>query len=453
MYKNCKRSWLQIRGKDIKPIIFIIFLEILSIFINQFSVIMIKDENREIGYFFVVQLIFFIFFNFFLYIFYKKFLDLNKKINIFQDYLNKDERYKISYLKNEVWSIRLLEIIEEWKLKNLSSLNEERKRFNQLLMALDSSVSLFDREFNLIVKNDSLNFLFKNGEGDYIKIFKYRDIIEVIDSFRLQNKDIIKEIYVDEIGRYLEIKIKNIKDGNIVIVKDITHNKAVIDVQKRFVSNVGHELKTPLTNIKGYLIAFEEASDEEIKSQFMSTIKNNIEKLENIISDFLNITKIESLNIVRAENIKFERLKNELEEILKERIERTDATITYNLNLLNREEELYIDYDKILMVLKNLVENGLIYKRDIPPQIEISIIETKNRYKFGVKDNGLGIPKNKFEKIFERFYRVDKARTSNKAGTGLGLAIVKEIIERYNGKVEVISEEGKGSLFIFTILK
>ena len=138
---------------------------------------------------------------------------------------------------------------------------------------------------------------------------------------------------------------------------------------------------------------------------------------------------------------------------LNERIKTSGANITYNLNLLNKENELKIDFEKILTILKNLVENAIIYRGNTTPEIEISIIETKNRYKIGVKDNGVGIAPEEVEKIFERFYRVDKARTSNKAGTGLGLSIVKELVERCGGKVDVISKEGKGTIFIFTILK
>ncbi|MGL6023928.1 MAG: sensor histidine kinase, partial [Cetobacterium sp.] len=216
--------------------------------------------------------------------------------------------------------------------------------------------------------------------------------------------------------------------------------------------NVSHELKTPLTNIKGYVIALEDAP-EPLKVQFIKTIKNNIDKLENIIIDFLNISKIESSNIVNVEKVPVARVKAELHAVLNERIKTSGANITYNLNLLNKENELKIDFEKILTILKNLVENAIIYGARSAPEVEISIIETKNRYKVGVKDNGVGIGEEEIQKIFERFYRVDKARTSNKAGTGLGLSIVKELVEKCGGKIDVISKEGKGTIFIFTILK
>ena len=215
---------------------------------------------------------------------------------------------------------------------------------------------------------------------------------------------------------------------------------------------MSHELKTPLTNIKGYVIALEDAP-EPLRIQFLKTIKNNIDKLENIIIDFLNISKIESSNIVNIERVPIARLKGELHATLNERIKTGEVTITYSLTLLSKEKELRIDFEKVLTILKNLVENAIIYRGSLKPEIEISIIETKSMYKIGVKDNGIGIAPDDIGKIFERFYRVDKARTSNKAGTGLGLSIVKELVERCGGKIDVISKEGKGSIFIFTILK
>ena len=111
-----------------------------------------------------------------------------------------------------------------------------------------------------------------------------------------------------------------------------------------------------------------------------------------------------------------------------------------------------IDSDKVFSILKNLVENAIIYSNE-EPKIKINLKEEEKKYIFSVSDNGIGIPFAEQEKIFERFYRVDKARNTNVAGTGLGLAIVEEIIKIYNGKIEVESSEGKGTKFTFIIPK
>ena len=111
-----------------------------------------------------------------------------------------------------------------------------------------------------------------------------------------------------------------------------------------------------------------------------------------------------------------------------------------------------IDFEKTVTVLKNLIENGIIYNNKTP-HIVVTIKEESDRYRISVKDNGIGFPEQEKENIFERFYRIDKARTSNVAGTGLGLSIVKETVDICGGKIEVTSSENEGSEFIFTLLK
>ncbi|MGL5573026.1 MAG: sensor histidine kinase, partial [Cetobacterium sp.] len=306
----------------------------------------------------------------------------------------------------------------------------------------------------LIIKNSRFNYLYEKDKLNYLNLIKDIEIIDIVKKSVREKQNQKSEVYILRLKRYFSVNVKFLDQDQryLLSIKDITQTKGMIEVQKTFISNVSHELKTPLTNIKGYVIALEDAP-EPLKIQFIKTIKNNIDKLENIISDFLNISKIESSNIVNIEKVPVARLKTELHAILNERIKTSEANITYSLNLLNKDGELKIDFEKVLTILKNLVENAIIYRGDLRPEIEISIIETKSMYKIGVKDNGVGISPEDVEKIFERFYRVDKARTSNKAGTGLGLSIVKELVERCGGKVDVISKEGKGTIFIFTILK
>ncbi|WP_418965126.1 sensor histidine kinase, partial [Cetobacterium sp.] len=325
---------------------------------------------------------------------------------------------------------------------------------HQIITSIDSSICLFDEKLQLIIKNSRFNYLYEKDKLSYLNLIKDMEIIDIIKKATREKQNQKAEVYILRLKRYFSVNVKYLEQDEryLLSVKDITQTKGMIEVQKTFISNVSHELKTPLTNIKGYVIALEDAPDP-LRGQFIKTIRNNIDKLENIIIDFLNISKIESSNIVNIEKIPVNRLKTELHAILNERIKTSGANITYNLNLLNKENELKIDFEKILTILKNLVENAIIYRGNTTPEIEISIIETKNRYKIGVKDNGVGIAPEEVEKIFERFYRVDKARTSNKAGTGLGLSIVKELVERCGGKVDVISKEGKGTIFIFTILK
>lgn len=407
----------------------------------------------------VTELLFFTFLNFIIHAFYKKYLkrDLYRKIEVIEDFLKEKGNGENLYFEKDPWILNLWDVVQKWQkqnLENIVNLNREKRILHQIITSIDSSICLFDENLQLIIKNSRFNYLYEKDKLNYLNLIKDIEITEVVKKSVIEKQNQKSEVYILRLKRYFSVNVKFLEQDQryLLSIKDITQTKGMIEVQKTFISNISHELKTPLTNIKGYVIALEDAP-ELLKIQFIKTIKNNIDKLENIISDFLNISKIESSNIVNIEKVPVARLKTELHAVLNERIKTSGANITYSLNLLNKEGELKIDFEKVLTILKNLVENAIIYKRDLKPEIEISIIETKSMYKIGVKDNGVGIAPDDIEKIFERFYRVDKARTSNRAGTGLGLSIVKEIVERCGGKVDVISKEGKGTIFIFTILK
>lgn len=407
----------------------------------------------------VAELLFFTFLNFIIHAFYKKYLkrDLYRKIEVIEDFLKEKGSGENLYFEKDPWILNLWDIVQKWQkqnLENIVNLNREKRILHQIITSIDSSICLFDENLQLIIKNSRFNYLYEKDKLNYLNLIKDIEIIDIVKKSVREKQNQKSEVYILRLKRYFSVNVKFLDQDQryLLSIKDITQTKGMIEVQKTFISNVSHELKTPLTNIKGYVIALEDAP-EPLKIQFIKTIKNNIDKLENIISDFLNISKIESSNIVNIEKVPVARLKTELHAILNERIKTSEANITYSLNLLNKDGELKIDFEKVLTILKNLVENAIIYRGDLRPEIEISIIETKSMYKIGVKDNGVGISPEDVEKIFERFYRVDKARTSNKAGTGLGLSIVKELVERCGGKVDVISKEGKGTIFIFTILK
>ncbi|MBC2851328.1 two-component sensor histidine kinase [Cetobacterium sp. 8H] len=407
----------------------------------------------------LAEILFFTLLNIVIHSFYKNYLkrDVYRKIEIIEKYLKDEGRGGTLYFEKDPWILNLWDIVQKWQEKNLENiveLNREKRILHQIITSIDASICLFDDRFKLIIKNTRFNYLYEKDKMSYLDLIKDIEIIDIMKRTIEQKQNQKSEVYIPRLKRYFSVNIKFLDQDQryLLSVKDITQTKGMIEVQKTFISNISHELKTPLTNIKGYVIALEDAP-ELLKLQFIKTIKNNIDKLENIIVDFLNITKIESSKIVNIEKISVERLKMELNLALSERIKSSGALITYNLNLLNKHGELNIDFEKVLTIIKNLVENAIVYRGSKIPEIEISIIETKSKYKIGIKDNGIGMAPEDVEKIFERFYRVDKARTSNKAGTGLGLSIVKELVEICGGKIDVLSKEGKGSIFIFTILK
>ena len=405
--------------------------------------------------------LFFIFLNFVSYFFYKNYLkrDLENKIKIMKGFLESGElERKIFYGREEKWLYEFWEILEEWQknnLDNIAKLDFEKKILDLIISSVDAFIGLIDNNGNFVLKNNSLNHLLIIDSQKYTESFKYIEIITLIKNSITLKKDIRKEVYVNGIKEYFLISVKYIKknDQFLVTIKDITSTRRTVEIQKNFISNVSHELKTPLTNIKGYLIALEDAP-KEIRLRFLNIINNNVEKLENIVLDFLNISKIESSKILQVVPVEPKTIEDQIRESLFGIIKRKKAELNFNWNLLEINQGMInTDKEKLIMILKNLIENGIIYNTSEIPSIEVDITEEKSKYLFSVKDNGIGIPQDKLKKVFERFYRVDKARTSNMGGTGLGLAIVKELVEQFGGEIVIESSEHEGSNFRFYFLK
>ncbi|WP_235247063.1 sensor histidine kinase [Fusobacterium perfoetens] len=405
--------------------------------------------------------LFFIFLNFVSYFFYKNYLkrDLENKIKIMKGFLESGElERKIFYGREEKWLYEFWEILEEWQknnLDNIAKLDFEKKILDLIISSVDAFIGLIDNNGNFVLKNNSLNHLLIIDSQKYTESFKYIEIITLIKNSITLKKDIRKEVYVNGIKEYFLISVKYIKknDQFLVTIKDITSTRRTVEIQKNFISNVSHELKTPLTNIKGYLIALEDAP-KEIRLRFLNIINNNVEKLENIVLDFLNISKIESSKILQVVPVEPKLIEDQIRESLFGIIKRKKAELNFNWNLLEINQGMInTDKEKLIMILKNLIENGIIYNTSDVPSIKVDITEEKSKYLFSVKDNGIGIPQDKLKKVFERFYRVDKARTSNMGGTGLGLAIVKELVEQFGGEIVIESSEHEGSNFRFYFLK
>ena len=416
------------------------------------------EQIKTVAY---ILTFFFIFLNFVSYFFYKNYLkrDLENKIKIMKSFLESGElERKIFYGREEKWLYEFWEILEEWQknnLDNIAKLDFEKKILDLIISSVDAFIGLIDNNGNFVLKNNSLNHLLIIDSQKYTESFKYIEIITLIKNSITLKKDIRKEVYVNGIKEYFLISVKYIKknDQFLVTIKDITSTRRTVEIQKNFISNVSHELKTPLTNIKGYLIALEDAP-KEIRLRFLNIINNNVEKLENIVLDFLNISKIESSKILQVVPVEPKLIEDQIRESLFGIIKRKKAELNFNWNLLEINQGMInTDKEKLIMILKNLIENGIIYNTSEIPSIEVDITEEKSKYLFSVKDNGIGIPQDKLKKVFERFYRVDKARTSNMGGTGLGLAIVKELVEQFGGEIVIESSEHEGSNFRFYFLK
>ena len=418
-----------------------------------------SKEINQIREFLFVQVLFFMALNFAIHFFYKNYIkrDFYNKITKMKKFLENGEKENVNYLKEEKWFFEFWDVLKEWQSKNLENierLQSERKTLSLVISSVDIFIGLMDKDGKFIVKNSVLSHLIDHTREKYMECIRYIELIDVIKKGILEKKNIKEEIYIQALKRYFIVTLKHIDfSGQILItIKDITSTRKAVEVQKNFISNVSHELKTPLTNIKGYLIALEDAP-EPMRIKFLNVIKGNVERLENIVLDFLNISKIENSNILNITQVSIDKIKSNLASTLEMILKRKHGKIEYDIKVSDENEYIRADFEKLTMILKNLVENGIIYNNSKNPCVKIKIEEQGDRYTFKVSDNGIGIPLGEHYKVFDRFYRVDKARTSNLGGTGLGLAIVKNLVEKYGGKISISSEENKGTTFEFFIMK
>lgn len=437
-------------------------IEVKNRFGEEYILRISKEYTKEIiqiREFLLVQIIFFLILNFTIHFFYKNYIkrDFYSKIRKMKHFLQSGTKEKINYSKEEYWLFEFWDILREWQdnnLKNIQRLERERKILSQVLLSVDFFIGLLDDEGKFIIKNNVLKYVVEPSRDNYIESVKYIELITPIKSAITNKKNIRDEIYIQGIKKYFMLSVKYLEFTNrfLLTIRDITTTRETVEVQKNFISNVSHELKTPLTNIKGYLIAMEDASDE-MKNRFLSIISGNVEKLEKVITNFLSISKAENSNIINITQIDIKKIENDLHMMFEQKLKEKNGKLEFQFNLTDDRNYLKVDYEKFYTILKNLIENGIIYNTSKNVKIFVNIDEKPDRYDIYIKDNGIGIPISEQNKIFDRFYRVDKARTSNLGGTGLGLSIVKELIEKYGGNIIIESNEGEGSKFIFDILK
>ncbi|SHJ93218.1 ATP-binding protein [Paramaledivibacter caminithermalis] len=245
---------------------------------------------------------------------------------------------------------------------------------------------------------------------------------------------------------YAPFKDENNHIGGLVLVlKDVTKQQKLEKMRREFVANVSHELKTPLTSIKSYTETLLDGmlDDRTISEQFLKVVNSEADRMTRLVRDLLQLSNFDN------NKTKFNIVNNDLVQLINQTVIKLGITAknkNQRLEFVTDCEELItcFDFDRIEQVLLNIVSNAIKYTED---NGKISIYLEKKDYEalITVKDTGIGIPKEDLPRIFERFYRVDKARSRELGGTGLGLSIAKEIIEAHNGSIEINSEFNKGT--------
>lgn len=224
------------------------------------------------------------------------------------------------------------------------------------------------------------------------------------------------------------------------------------EYQRKFISNISHDFRSPLTSIKGYLEAMLDGTiPQELQGKYLNIVINETERLTKLTSSLLTLNKMDSKE-ARLEITRFD-----INQMIKQVIltfEGTCSSKNIKFNLIFDEKENYVlaDYSKIQQVLYNLIDNAIKFS-NTDSFIHITTTEKGDKVFISVKDTGIGIPKESISKIWDRFYKSDLSRGKDKKGTGLGLSIVKEILNTHKENINVISTEGVGTEFIFTLSK
>ncbi|MEJ9230098.1 cell wall metabolism sensor histidine kinase WalK [Peribacillus butanolivorans] len=239
-------------------------------------------------------------------------------------------------------------------------------------------------------------------------------------------------------------------NGLITVLHDITEQEKIEGERREFVANVSHELRTPLTTMRSYLEALADGAwkEEEIAPAFLSVTQNETERMIRLVNDLLQLSKMDSKDYrLKTGWVNF----NKFYDHIIDRFEMTkNDDITFKRDLPKDAYFVDIDEDKITQVLYNVISNSLKYSPE-GGQVTFRVRAAESFIVVSITDQGVGIPKNVIDKIFDRFYRVDKARSRNLGGTGLGLAIAKEMVVAHGGKIWAESVDGKGTTVFFTL--
>jgi two-component system sensor histidine kinase VicK len=241
--------------------------------------------------------------------------------------------------------------------------------------------------------------------------------------------------------------------GNIVVLQDVTEQEKLEWSRREFVANVSHELRTPLTTIKSYLEALEDGALEEpeLAKRFVGVTRNESERMIRLVTDLLHLSRLDSKEAGLKKRM------TDVGEMLEDVADRfsfqlRQRHIGIGIHVEPAVGQVLLDRDQIDQVLDNLVSNSIKYTGDGGHlAIRARLKDNGSQLEIEVEDNGIGIPKKDLSRIFDRFYRVDKARSRNMGGTGLGLSIAREIVKAHGGAITLDSELNQGTRVAFTL--
>ncbi|KON70372.1 alkaline phosphatase [Peribacillus butanolivorans] len=326
-----------------------------------------------------------------------------------------------------------------------------------LLIDSKGYTTLINREFKKSFGVNSATFLFQV----FYSVIKDKEVISIIEEIFRTEKTIKRQVKIP-----LAIERKHFEiygapiigthdewKGILLIFHDITELKRLEQMRKDFVANVSHELRTPITSIKGFSETLLDGAlkDEKTLKHFLSIILKESDRLQELIQELLNLSKMEQQEFVlKTGDVDITNVLGDIQEMLIGKLKEKEVS----LEIKSSSKPVFIEgeSDRIKQVFINLITNALTYTPN-GGWVTVNVTENEQTVDIVVQDSGIGIEEKELPRIFERFYRIDKARSRDSGGTGIGLAIVKHIIEVHKGKIKVESTPGSGTTFTVTLNK
>ena len=387
---------------------------------------------------------------------------LIKSAEKFSDPNNKEKEFK--YFKGKKTKTEMDELYKAFNLmttglkENLNEVTRQKRQIETILLHMTDGIIAFDINGNIIHINPAASRLLRisSKEDTFDKIFKDLKLdINMEKMIYLENWTSTEhKVSIDD--TYLNMFFAPFKDENdrpagiMVLIQDITEHVRLDNMRKEFVADVSHELKTPLTSILGYSETLATSEyDKDLQEKFLNVISSEAVRMTKLVNDLLTLSKFDN------DKTEWEKTEFDLGELVKQcqenlqiemdkKKQKVECFVTANV------PAVYADKDGIERVVLNILSNSVKYTGE-GGIIKIYVGFVYNDAYIKIIDNGIGIPEEDLTRIFERFYRVDKARTRAMGGTGLGLSIAKEILDKNGGRIDIKSKVHEGTEVVITI--
>ena len=349
-------------------------------------------------------------------------------------------------------------VTDELKEK-LNEMTRQKKQIETMILHMTDGIIAFNMQGEVILVNPAATRLLRllPQDKDFNTIFNKKIFLDINMEKIIYLEDWTSSEQKITIGdKFLNMFFAQFKDENdrpsgiMVLIQDITEHVKLDNMRKEFVADVSHELKTPITSIMGYADTLLEGEyDKDTQNRFLNVIAEEARRMAKLVTDLLTLSRFDN-NQILQEKVRFDLgiLVKQCQEKVQIEIDKkghkVECFVTADV------PKVYADKEGIERVVLNILTNSIKYTPE-GGNIKIYVGFVYNDAYIKVIDNGLGIPEEDLNRIFERFYRVDKARTRQMGGTGLGLSIAKEILDKNNGTIDIKSEKGKGTEVVIRI--